>query len=303
MRQIRQRDPLASRRSVIAGAGGLLASMAYSRPGVISDPFTFAENGHGSSPGWNKTNNKTLVSPILDGTKRNGLLLVVGQSNVCNVNPTSYVPTNISKIINFNPFDGGAYQATGSQLGCTNWDTIADYGNPTLRVADMLITNNIFDFVWHLNIAIGGTAVADWDSGGSCSQRIRFLLLRLASHGIQPSAITGVLWGQGETDTANRTSQASYARRLGNIIAASRALGITAPWFIAEQTYYRGSTSWAVQAAQRAIVNHGCGIWAGPNADLIGSQSRFDNLHFSDAGAATYAAAWYNSLVSAYFYL
>jgi hypothetical protein len=42
------------------------------------------------------------------------------------------------------------------------------------------------------------------------------------------------------------------------------------------------------------IVNHALGIWAGPNADAIDGTAgnRWDGLHFSDAGAATYAAAW-----------
>src|SRR5882672_5824507 len=118
------------------------------------DPFILPYLGE-----WNRTDLKTPASSIINNGVRNIFLLVAGQSQICSVNPTSYVPTNIANIKNFNVLDGGFYQATGSLLGCTNYDAISNYGNISLRVADSLITGNVCDVVWLINVAIGGTSV------------------------------------------------------------------------------------------------------------------------------------------------
>lgn len=268
---------------------------------VISapDPFAFPDFLNTASPTWRKTSNKTMASTVLNAGLRNLVLLIVGQSQMGNVNPTAYVPTNITKINNFNIFDGACYQATGSLLGCTNYDVTNEHGNPATRVADMLITNNICDVVWLITPAVGGTPVAAWDTGG-CSQRVGIAVARLAAIGIPASRIDGVLWGQGETDSLIGTPQANYQGSLASVIAKSRALGITAPWFIARESFYGGTTYPAIQAAQAAIISHASGIWAGSDGDSIDgtTANRWDGLHFSDAGAATYAAGWYNSLVA-----
>jgi hypothetical protein len=67
-------------------------------------------------------------------------------------------------------------------------------------------------------------AVAEWDTG-CCSQRIAASGARLASRGIAANQISGVLWGQGETDGGNGTTQAAYAASLSSVISKSRALG------------------------------------------------------------------------------
>lgn len=288
-----------SRRAFLgSGAASLIAvSSGYADQGFISapDPYLIAFKNQ-TFPDWNNTKNKTQVSAVLDGAKRNILLMVAGQSNLCNLNPTPFVPTNTTKIINFNLLDGAAYQAVDPLLGVTNNSLTVPAGCPAGRIADTLITNNVCDVVWLLMVAEGATAIADWNTGGLVADRIPAMVARLAARGIPASRIDGVIWGQGETDTTNGTSQAAYAASLSSVITNSRTAGITAPWFIAKQTYNVGTISAAVQAAQVGIVNHGLGIWAGPDADSLGSGSRYDNLHFSDAGAASYAAAWVTAL-------
>lgn len=241
-----------------------------------------------------------MVAATLNGGLRNIILLVLGQSQFGNVNPTAYVPANITKINNFNIFDGACYQATGSLLGCTNYTAATEAGNPATRIADTLIANNRCDMVWLITPAVGGTSALNWDVGGTCAPRITVAVARLAAIGISASRIDGVLWGQGETDGLNGTLQATYAASLGSVIANSRTLGITAPWFVAQETYGGATVFPAIQAAQTGIINHSAGIWAGPNADAIDGTAgnRFDGLHFSDAGAATYATGWYNSLLA-----
>ena len=220
-----------SRRSLVGGAAAAAAfatsrrTLAYRGSDLSApDPFYMPDTGNGSFPAWKRTNNKTPASAALNGCLRNIILLVVGQSQLCNVNPTAYAPTNITKINNFNVLDEACYQATGSLLGCSNYNATTEYGNPATRVADLLITNNICDIVWLITPAIGGTAVAEWDTG-SCSQRIAVAVARLAARGIAASQISGVLWGQGESDKDAGTSQASYQASLSSVISKSRTLG------------------------------------------------------------------------------
>lgn len=249
------------------------------------------------TPPWNATGGLTQVPAVLDPTKRNAVLVYLGQSQSCNVSSTMYVPTYATKIINFNIYDGAAYLAASSLLGCTNYTPYQAYGNISLRLADLLINANLFDVVWLLPIGIGGTSVAEWDTG-PCSDRLCVLVKRLAARGIPASAITAVLWQQGPTDTLLGTTQSAYQASLLSIIAKSRTLGVSAPWFVAQESFAGAGSpsSAAVLAAQAAVVSAGAGIFAGPNTDLVPAADRWDGLHFGGTGQALVASAWLNSL-------
>ncbi len=267
--------------------------------GVVSgpDPYFIDETGSGSFQCWRRTNNKTLVGASLDPAKRTCVLLVLGQSNVSNLNPAPYFSSNAGSIINFNIYDGGAYQAVGgSLLGCTNAQPSSEFGNPVLRLADKLIDSKKFDVVWLLTPAVGGTTVFDWDVG-SCSTRVDVMIKRMRSQGIDPSVITAVLWGIGETDNAIETSTEAWRESMMSIVAKSRGLGVAAPQFIARQTWNAGATSAAVRSAQVSVIDHSAGIWAGPDSDVLGADKRQpDNVHFNDAGAEAYASLWHAAL-------
>src|SRR5262245_16246844 len=84
-------------------------------------------------------------------------------------------------------------------------------GGVSLRLADLLVSNSKFDRVIIVPVAIGGTSVAMWATGGVLSNCITAAMARLASRGIVPG-MTNVtfafVWGQGESDGG--TSQAAY---------------------------------------------------------------------------------------------
>ena len=173
-------------------------------------------------------------------------------------------------------------------------------------MADAEITAGNFDQAIVASIAIDGTSVADWDPtvNGVLSDRFRVLFARLAAKGIVAGANVTivVLWGQGETDNGNGTSQAAYTAGLNNIIAGTRANGFAGTWFVASQSWFTGVVAPNVTNGQAAVVNHGAGVWAGPNADAIigttcgGLTCRPDNLHFGDNGMPVYATGWVNAL-------
>jgi hypothetical protein len=231
---------------------------------------------------------KSLSSQSINPGIRNCILVLAGQSNICNLGPTAYTPTNIGKVDNLNPCNGAIYTAVDPLLGCSSTG-----GNPGSRLADKLINASLFDRVVLVPVAIGGSAAADWQN--SYGNRLTAALGRVRARlGVSPSAI---LWGQGEADTNLATSQSSYQASMTAVISATRTAGYTGPWFIAQQSWNGGATSAAVQAAQLALVDHGSNIWAGPNADSLGAADRqADNTHFNDAGMDAYAGLWLTAL-------
>jgi hypothetical protein len=125
-------------------------------------------------------------------------------------------------------------------------------------------------------------------------------MARLSARGFtaQSNVTVAIEWGQGETDTTLATSQSAYQTALSTVISNVRNCSInpfTGRFFVATETYVTGSTSSAVQAAQAAVIDNST-VFASGNLDTIGSGSRFDNLHFNDAGAASAATLIYNAM-------
>lgn len=288
---------------VLASVWSLSAASGGSSGGVV-DPFDlgppFLKSGESLCADTKAV--ALRASQTLDTSVRNLVLIADGQSNMADVAPSVYSPANPTKISNFNIFDGALYEAKDPLMGATCFPTTP--GHPALRVADTLITNGKFDHVVIVPIGTGATAVAE-HATAPLLNRMAVTFGRLAARGmVAGTNITVVIiWGQGESD--HGTSQAAYTASLTTVINASRAAGFAGKWFVAEQTYL-GGVDTTVQAAQLAIVNHGAGIWAGPNADaLVGNICVgaaacrvVDDIHFSDAGSASYAAAWVTALAA-----
>ena len=233
---------------------------------------------------------RTLVNRF-DVAANNMTLVFFGQSNFSNVNPTIYAPSN-STVYNFSTPDGAIYENASPTIGTSTGEP-KGYGCTAVRIADALVSNGKAGSVVVADSAIGGTAISPtWDA--DANHIISGTFARLAAQNLTPAA---VLFGQGESDTGDGTSQAAYAASLAAFISNVRATGYTGPIFIAHQSWNLGATSSNVTNAQDAAVNHSAGIWAGPNSDLIGAGDRqADNTHFNDAGAAAYAAAWVTAL-------
>jgi hypothetical protein len=212
----------------------------------------------------------TIRSQTIDTTKRNLVIIAAGQSLGGNNAGSSYTATNAAKIDNFNIYDGVIYSAENPLLGSSS-DTASDGpGNLLLRLADDLITAGLFDRVILAPIGVGGTAVAEWDTGNE-SDRFAVAYRRLAAKAIVPG-LTNVtiiiLWIQGEEGPT--TTQAAYQTSLASVIAKSRTSGFSqsnVTWFVPIETHWLGAVNTGIQAAQAATVNHDANIWAGPNVD------------------------------------
>jgi hypothetical protein len=243
------------------------------------------------------TNGLAVRSLAINPAIKTLVLITMGQSLMANSNANTtspvFVPTNPSVIDNFNIYDGAAYQfSTTPALGCNGTNS-----NVAPRIADMLINNGKFDRVIVVPIAVGSTRIADWATG-SYATRFPVAMNRLAARGITP-ATPGVtfaaVWGQGEGDTADGTSQAAYASALNTVISSAFAAGFSGRFFVNIETWNAGSISSAVAAAQASVVNNTT-VFQGANWDAFGSADRIDNTHPNDAGAPQFATALYNAM-------
>lgn len=245
-------------------------------------------------------------SQTVNTSVRNLVLISSGQSNMTSIATSSYTPTNGSVLDNLNIYDGAIYAAADPLIGC-GWTRIngAPYlgtGHPMLRLADSFVTAGLFDRVINVPLSPGGSIVANHEPGGPYGLLIPVAIRRLAALGITEATTNVrivVLWGQGENDNTSGTSQSAYTASLNNVIAASRTEGFNGLWFVAKQSWISGAAASAITNAQAAVVNHGANVWAGPDADaLTGNNCSAaacrvaDNTHWSDAGSASYAAAW-----------
>lgn len=285
----------------------LLVSTAFGGGGVsVPDPLALQEYAPGT---LRDTGALSLRSQTLNPAVRNLIIIAAGQSNMADVGPSGYSPTNSTVVDQLNLYDGGIYNVSGPAIGTQLINNPAPGGtNPAIQLADNLISAGLFDRVIVEPVAFTSSPVAVWDTG-VLSNRITAAVKRILGRGIQcgTTNVTCIaLWGQGESDCQNGTAQAAYTAALNNVIAASRRAGFTVSggagnglWFVAMQSYIAGAACSSIQAAQAAVVNHAAGIWAGPNADaLAGSvcgsganaacRQSIDNTHFTDAGVYSY---------------
>lgn len=285
-----------------------LGSGFAQRGGTSTDPFKIKFVSSGVNQDTKATTlsaNGQTVNPAV----RNLVLILSGQSNCSDVVPSAYSPTNPTKLDQLNIYDGAIYTAADPLLG-TSYPRSAGVavngpGNAYLRLADTFITNGKFDRVVLVPTCLGSTAVADWAPGGDFDDVFTLAMRRIAARGITSGVnITiAAIWAQGETDTLRGTGQTPYTDSLNAFITASRTAGFTGIWFVNSESRNVGSTSAAVVAAQAAVVNHGASVWAGANADALAGATcsasacrQADDTHWSNAGAASIAAATYTAM-------
>lgn len=253
--------------------------------GSVSDPFVLNDVRSAialSNNGYNITTGRTLVNPT-SLTGRVKVLVMLGQSNIANSGQGgTYSPSNPTKILNLNIWDGGLYRAADPLLGCDG-----PYSAMGTQLADTLVTDNYADYVVLVPAAIGSTRISQWASGGICNHRIGVAFRRTAAIGL---TTTHVLWQQGESDKSYGTSQASYASKLSSII--SEIQGFTAaPIFVAQASWIAGAASSSIASAQAASWN-GTTVIQGANTDSLDNSYRTAQVDFTYAGMTAVAALW-----------
>lgn len=150
-----------------------------------------------------------------------------------------------------------------------------------------------------VSVGWGGTAVAQWEPGGTLYPRLGAALEVLRQTG-GPRAL---LWHQGETDAMAGTSAEVYAASLVRIIAQTRRdAGGLLPWWIAQVSFVPGlaeAPREAVLEGQRRVVAGQVQVFAGPlTDDLVGAEWRFDGIHFGRAGLVEHGRRWAQALLA-----
>jgi hypothetical protein len=258
------------------------ADAAAPRSPIYLSPADTYENVDLNRGSCNDTAGRPRVprTEIVKG--RTGIFLIFGQSNGANSGDTPYRPRR--RVLNFNLFDGACYVAEDPLLGCTD-----RRGNFAGRLADMLIERGLFDTIVLAPISVGGSAAAEWTTGGVRHRRLQVAIARAQELGL---AFTHLLWHQGETDAGAGTERATYRAFLLDIHAALRRYGLTAPLFVAQASICRSPPNGAIRGAQRDVVSPARGIFAGPDTDTIGVEHRFDGCHMRESGLVRHAELW-----------
>jgi hypothetical protein len=153
----------------------------------------------------------------------------------------------------------------------------------------------LFDSVVLVPIAVGGSRIEEWTTGGSRHRRLQIAIKRATNWGLR---FTHVLWHQGETNARHDPDGPLYAECFMNIHGTLRRYGVDAPIYVAQATVCNGAPVESIRTAQRSVVNPALGIFAGPDTDTIGERDRFDGCHMAETGLVKHAELWADALLA-----
>jgi hypothetical protein len=193
-------------------------------------------------------------------------------------------------------------------------------GSPWPILGDML-AKHLSMPVGFVSIGWGATHVALWLPGasgqtafGAFSPNQLFGRFESAVNGLGLNGARAVLWHQGESDTMLGTLRDPYASSLKSLILKSREkAGYPLSWYVAIASYAGATTQnqrcpnhdrvclaelYKTALAQDDVIKSGIpNVFRGPVTDDIkGSATRYDDLHFNEAGLREHARRWFDAL-------
>lgn len=279
-------------------------ALAQQRGSGAPPPDPFALNDSGTGWGTASVSGTTLRSQVYNPADRKLFLIVVGQSNCTSINPTAFIPAS-SNVDQFNVYDSGSYDFPSGQVmvGTQNGGINTPGGGPgnvSARVAQLFITNNIFDKVVVASVCVGSTTAAMWAGGATLYLRLPVVIKRALSRGVTPGSngwTMAISWWLGETDNVNGTSSASYQASMATTGTIATNAGFVGRIFVNVETWIASATSATIQSAQAAVVTNNPSLFfTGGNIDTLNNTFRFDTTHLNDAGAASAATLVYNAM-------
>jgi len=211
------------------------------------------------------------------------VLLVMGQSNAANSQGQRHQSPD-DRVVNFT--GGHCYRAASPLLGADG-----RLGETWTLLGTKLVQSGLYRTVIMIPVAVGGSSVRRWAAGGDLNATMVAAIQAAQTR----YTITGVLWCQGETDFALRTSEGQYRSDLKSVIDTIRAQGVRAPFFITRCSF--GGEHWSennpIARAQASLADSRHAIFDGPNTDHdVTPFDRYDGYHFSASGQEKYTDAW-----------
>lgn len=218
--------------------------------------------------------------------ERTVVLLILGQSNAANHGGERLGSSHGARVVNLHA--GNCYVAESPLLGGTGQG-----GELWTHLANLLIESGQASFVVLASVAVSGSRISRWANGGDLQE----ILLSTVAEMRRKYEPTHVLWTQGETDFALRTSRGAYATALNGVAQSLRQAKVIAPVFVAIASKCSAAPIWypenEIVDAQRSAASRELGIRPGPDLDaLLDTSDRYDGCHLSGPGLRKVASAW-----------
>lgn len=215
-------------------------------------------------------------------TDRTMVAVVFGQSNAANSGQGR--SKGNARVVNV--FDGRCFETEDPILGAGGTN-----GSVWVPMANELIESNRHDLVVLIPIAIGNSSVNRWNGD----------LAALLSDAVRssPYRVTHFLWHQGEADN-QRLGAAEYSSALKGVVAqAQREAPGAGFWVsIASRCGPNFPADAEIQRGQLSVIDKRNRVFAGPNTDALGDESRHDGCHFSEAGRREVGSMWASAVSS-----
>lgn len=213
------------------------------------------------------------------------VILMLGGSMISNTLDGLLTPANPTRIFMMPVQNGGLYRAVDPLRGPL-YIGLQAKGSIGTALVDGLVTAGYRTDGVIMHLGWNSSRAADWAAGGQLHSRISAGVKRLIAADLPA---THVIYQGGSNDAFAGTDPTAYKASMASIIAAVRAAGCAAPFFINQQTWSNGSTNATIRTAQAQSVT-GTGVYIGFDSDTLNSTYRqADNTHFN---AATGRAAW-----------
>lgn len=184
-------------------------------------------------------------------------------------------------------------------------------GSPWPAFADSLSTD-LGVPVAIISVAYGGTSLLQWQKGNAKALYPRLIQ---AVNSLSKCSFRAVLWHQGENDSLEGTSAATYTARMNALLQNFKVDSgcTTQPWLVAQAAWVPidlfqpsypnlSQTNINVIASAQRSLWQAEGFKEGPNTDQwIASPSlRIDRVHFSRAGLVMHGQAWRDRVRAAF---
>ena len=234
---------------------------------------------------------QTVVAGAVEPVGVGEVFVVAGQSYAEGANDELLRVTEPAGRVTALDFESGSWQVAHDPqpragTGGTIWPPLGDLLVPLLQVP-----------VGFVNVAVGGTAIRQWQPGEQLHDR-----LLKGARGV--GDFRAVLWQQGESDVIEKTSTATYVERLQTLRGGfAQATGNEAPWLLAQSTMH--PTVYNDPAGEARIRRAIEMLWEepgfarGPNTDLLTGETRGGvgtRRHFTGVGQRRAAQLWFAAL-------